>query len=215
MNRRIRYAAVAIAAAISLSVSPDQALAFEDEGAIPGLEAMILEMALQDIVIQRVLRTGPVDPGPNNVWVGFDTQSHCGTIPPSPSQVPGGFGPCFPSTDEPLGAGLQQLTNLTPAECYIRAAYAMTAIEGTAIGELQTVNPNSGVSFGATPDTAAGGVCSGKSSIAYQFVGVMNHQFLFLLGQRFSKPHCAFLVNLCEPSAQGCSCDGYIRPGGT
>src|SRR5215813_10266462 len=92
------------------------------------------------------------------------------TIPPSPSQVPGGFGPCFPSTDEPLGAGLQQLTNLTPAECYIRAAYAMTAIEGTAIGELQTVNPNSGVSFGATPDTAAGGVCSGKSSIAYQFV---------------------------------------------
>src|SRR5262249_42139408 len=79
---------------------------------------------------------------------------------------------------------------------------------------LQTVNPNSGVSFGATPDTAAGGVCSGKSSIAYQFVGVMNHQFLFLLGQRFSKPHCAFLVNLCEPSAQGCSCDGYIRPGG-
>src|SRR5215813_817582 len=170
MNRRNRCAAAAIGAAILLAASPHRALAIEDEGAIPGLEAMILEMALQDILIQQVLRNSPVDVGPNNVWVGFDTQTHCSPIPPSPSQVPGGFGPCFPSTDEPLGAGLQQLTNLTPAECYIRAAYAMTAIEGTAIGELQTVNPNSGVSFGATPDTAAGGVCSGKSSIAYQFV---------------------------------------------
>jgi hypothetical protein len=199
------------AAAILLLAAP--AARAQDEGAIPGMEQIILQLTMQGLLDQ--LFNPPdnmLDPHNANTWIGFAGQNNCsmqiGYISTVPGRVPGGEGfPCVPDLQyPPLGAGMQRLTNLTPAQCSAIASAGIAVVQHTVVANYQSINPKSGIAFGSPDGVAAGGFCSGNSELKNSFAGWLLDSFTIIAVDVLSDVQCAYLVNMCTGP---CSCGPY------
>ena len=200
------YIGLAAAAALLLAAPAARA---QDEGAIPGMEQIILELTMQGLLDQ--LFNPPdntLDPHNANTWVGFAAQSNCTMQMGYISTVPGGAGfPCVPDLQyEPLGAGMQRLINLTPAQCSAIASAGIAIVQHTVVASYQSVNPKSGIAFGSPDGVSAGGFCSGNSELKNSFAGWLLDGFHIIAVDVLSDVQCAYLVNMCTGP---CSCGVY------